>query len=532
MVSITHEHFREVTRRICGSLDLDQALHAVFLYMKELLPLDALFITLYEYERRRSRVIALAYEGGGFLLDESFPLSDTAWESIRSWQTESRFDTTPWIRDHTHPINQEILRTVRTGVAALEHMEIGEFCSMTCALKIQKTLIGNMTFSALGADHYNETHAALVREVNEPFAIALSNALRYMDLVRDHRALQRDARHMAGNVMIGADSGLKEVRRLISHVAPTDSPVLLLGETGTGKEVVASEIHSLSRRSQGPFIRVNCGAIPESLIDSELFGHEKGAFTGALETMAGRFERADGGTLFLDEIGELPPNAQVKMLRVLQSGEFERVGGACTRKASVRILAATHRNLESLMASGGFRRDLWYRLNVFPLHIPPLRERRQDIPAMVHHFIRVKCEEMNLPYRPDIAPGGLEALMAYGWPGNVRELQNVVERALILCQGRPLAFPALPEKNREGEMSGRFEGRSEGLSLDAAMAKHIALVLEETGGRIAGKNGAAALLGLHPNTLRSRMKKLGFCMGRKGSCGGDRPGYGRTHSCT
>ncbi|MDY0163537.1 sigma-54 dependent transcriptional regulator [Desulfobotulus sp.] len=509
MVNGGEEHFREVTRRICGSLDLDQALYEVFCYMRHLLPLDALFITLYEYEKRRSRVIALAYEGGGILLDEPFPLSDAAWESIRAWQAESRSDTTPWLRDHTHPINREILRTVRNGVAGVRQMEIGDFCSMTCGLRIQKTLIGNLTFGALGANHYQESHAALVREVNEPFAIALSNALRYMDLVRDHRALQRDARHMGANVMIGADSGLKDVRRLISHVAPTDSPVLLLGETGTGKEVVASEIHSLSRRSQGPFIRVNCGAIPESLIDSELFGHEKGAFTGAVETMPGRFERADGGTLFLDEIGELPPNAQVKLLRVLQSGEFERVGGARTLKASVRILAATHRNLESLMTSGDFRRDLWYRLNVFPLHIPPLRERRQDIPAMVHHFIRVKCEEMNLPYRPDIAEGGLEALMAYDWPGNVRELQNVVERALILCQGRPLAFPAFPGKSREGAMEKRRPGR-EDLSLDGVMTSHIRFVLGETGGRIAGKNGAAALLGLHPNTLRSRMKKLGM----------------------
>ncbi|MCW7755292.1 sigma-54 dependent transcriptional regulator [Desulfobotulus sp. H1] len=506
---ISHEHFREVTRRICGRLDLDQALYDAFLYMKDLLPLDALFITLYEYEKRRSRVIALAYEGGGILLDESFPLSDAAWEAIRSWQARSRSDTTPWIRDHTHPINREILRTVRSGVAALQQMEIGDFCSMTCALRIQKTLIGNLTFGALGANHYKDSHAALVRDLNEPFAIALSNALRYMDLLRDHKALQLDARRMMGSVMVGSDSGLKEVRRLVAHVAPTDSPVLLLGETGTGKEVVASEIHSLSRRSQGPLIRVNCGAIPETLIDSELFGHEKGAFTGAMETMPGRFERADGGTLFLDEIGELPFSAQVKLLRVLQSGEFERVGGARSMRASVRIVAATHRNLEAMIPVGGFRRDLWYRLNVFPIPIPPLRERKQDIPAMVHHFIRMKCEEMNLPYRPDITPGGLDGLMAYDWPGNVRELQNVVERALILCQGRPLSFPLLPDRGKEavGERGDRF---TENRTLDGVMAEHIRAVLRETGGIIAGEKGAAAILGLHPNTLRSRMKKLGL----------------------
>lgn len=500
--------FREVTRRICGSLDIHEALFDVFKYLKNILPLDAIFITVYEYEIKRARLIAMAYDEGGFLFDELIPLSDSAWESIGKWHAGSKSETIPWIRDHTHPINMEIIKVMGHQTPAGRTIRGTEFCSITCALKIRQTIIGNVTMAAIGADHYNESHADIVKEVNEPFAIALSNALRYMNLERDHKALQKEARERS-EVMIGADAGLLNVKRLVEHVAPTDSPVLILGETGTGKEVVASEIHRLSKRSDGPFIRLNCGAIPESLLDSELFGHEKGAFTGAFERTPGRFERADNGTLFLDEIGELPAQAQVKLLRVLQSGEFERVGGSKTLKADVRIIAATHRNLSEMIKNGSFRPDLWYRLNVFPVSIPPLRERKQDIPAMVHHFIRLKSAEMNLPYRPELEPGSMEKLMAYDWPGNVRELQNTVERALILSKGKALKFHE-QSGSEKAECHLKTDLSDKIMTLDEITVSHIKFVLEKTKGKISGPGGAAELLGVHSNTLRSRMYKLGL----------------------
>lgn len=507
---MAQDRFREVVRRICGSLDIDKALVDVFHYLKKELPIDGLFITRYEPDRKRARLITVAFEEGGFLVDQPFPLSDAAWTAIRNWQRESRSATTPWIRDHTHPINREILRIARAGIPAIRRRQIDVFTSMTCGLTVGRTLVGNLTFAAEGTDLYHARHAEIVTEVKEPFAIALSNALRYMDLVQDHKALQQENRNIRGDVLIGGDGGLRKVRSLIEQVAPTDTPVLLLGETGTGKEVVATEVHKLSRRAEGPFVRLNCGAIPDTLVDSELFGHEKGAFTGAIDTKPGRFERADGGTLFLDEIGELPLSAQVKLLRVLQSGEFERVGGAETLRADVRVVAATHRNLSVMVAEGRFRQDLWYRLNVFPVRIPPLRERPQDIPLLLDYFILLKVREMNLGAPPPLARGVMETLRAYHWPGNVRELQNLVERGLILSKGRALRFPGLevgsaPSVCREDTLEAAGL-----LALDAVVARHIRFVLEETCGRIAGKGGAAAVLGMHPNTLRSRMEKLGI----------------------
>lgn len=510
MINSNPELFREVTLRICGSLDIDEAVYDVFTYLKTQLPLDAILLSVYEAGSRAARIIAMAYGNRGFILDELVPLSDPAWEAIRKWEKESENETIPWIRDHTNPINIEIIRLLKKGILSDRSIHgDNKFCSITCALKIKRTIIGNLTLCAWGAGHYNTSHADIIREINEPFAIALSNALRYLDMERDRKALIKEVRHKTGSVMIGADAGLLEVRRLVEHVAATDSPVILLGETGTGKEVVASELHRLSGRSNGPFIRLNCGAIPETLMDSELFGHEKGAFTGAFERSAGKFERADRGTLFLDEIGELPQAAQVKLLRVLQSGEFERVGGARLLKADVRIIAATHRDLQSMIRNGMFRSDLWYRLNVFPIRIPPLRERKQDIPAMIHHFIRTKSAEMNLPYRPELSEGELESLMSYDWPGNVRELQNLVERAIILSKGKPLKF-GITGRTTSPECHVSTSDQEKIMTCDEAAAAHIRFVLKKCRGKISGPGGAALILGMNPSSLRSRMKRLGI----------------------
>jgi len=262
-------------------------------------------------------------------------------------------------------------------------------------------------------------------------------------------------------------------------------------------------------------VKVNCGAIPETLLDSELFGHEKGAFTGALAQKRGRFERAHQGTIFLDEIGELPLPAQIRMLRVLQYKELERVGGTHPISVDIRLIAATNRDLEDMVKGKQFREDLWFRLNVFPIRIPSLRERRQDIPALVHHFVKRKSHELKLPNPPALAKGAIDPLMAYDWPGNVRELENLVERALILSQGSPMTFDDLSKDKEKTIGSSTAEQEGKPLNLDAVVSEHIREVLEMAKGRVHGKGGAAELLGMNPSTLRYRMNQLGIPYGRK-----------------
>jgi transcriptional regulator with GAF, ATPase, and Fis domain len=285
---------------------------------------------------------------------------------------------------------------------------------------------------------------------------------------------------------------------------------MLFGETGTGKEVIANAIHMASPRSKGPMISMQCGAIPDTLLDSELFGHEKGAFTGASERKRGRFERADKGTLFLDEIGELSLEAQVKLLRVLQEKRFERVGGIKTVEVDVRVIAATHRDLEKMVREGEFREDLWYRLNVLPIRIPPLRLRREDIPSLVQYFVERKAQEMNLLHIPQIDNHTFQTLKSYEWPGNVRELQNVIERALILSRGTTLEIPDLIAHNPLASTNQSTSRGEAMLTMDQVAKRHILYVLGQVDGRIKGKGGAAEVLQMNPSTLRFRMNKLGI----------------------
>jgi transcriptional regulator with GAF, ATPase, and Fis domain len=306
---------------------------------------------------------------------------------------------------------------------------------------------------------------------------------------------------------VGAGSGLRDVVEMVRQVAPLGSPVLLRGETGAGKDVIANLIHYASPFRDGPFVKVNCGAIPESLIDSELFGYEKGAFTGAVGQKRGFFERAHRGTIFLDEVGELPLAAQVRMLRVIQYREIQRVGGSASIPVDIRVVAATHRNLEEMVREGSFRQDLWFRLNVFPIVIPPLRQRKSDIPALADHFIRRKSRELRLPAPVHLAPGAVDRLVAYDWPGNIRELENVVERALILHKGGPLSFDRVlsrEEYRQAGEDPASPGGRRR--TLDEVVAEEIRRTLAGTNGKIHGPGGAAELLGVNPTTLRSKMK--------------------------
>jgi formate hydrogenlyase transcriptional activator len=320
---------------------------------------------------------------------------------------------------------------------------------------------------------------------------------------------------MSGDQIIGKEFGLKSVMDMVKHVAEHDSPVLLLGETGVGKDIVANAIHYSSSRSSGPFIVVNCGAIPGTLLDSELFGHEKGAFTGALAQKRGRFERAHQGTIFLDEIGELTPEAQVRLLRVLQNHEIERVGGSKTIQVDIRIIAATNRNLEQMVACKQFREDLWFRLNVFPIMIPPLRARRTDIPALVNHFLEKKTLSLKLRQIPELAVGSMNQLLDYHWPGNVRELENVVERALILNKTGPVDFDILGKKGQVGPVLEASQAEGKLPPYHQYSTDYLKNALAISGGKINGPEGAALLTGLNPSTLRNKLKKRGIPFGYK-----------------
>jgi transcriptional regulator with GAF, ATPase, and Fis domain len=373
---------------------------------------------------------------------------------------------------------------------------------------------------------FNARHKALTRVLLDPFSAALANdrQLRELATLREAAEAERQSllvrlgRDKSGDTIVGAGSGLRAVMERVALVAGSDVPVLIFGDTGTGKELIARAIHSGSPRSSGPINRVNCGAIPPELIDSELFGHERGAFTGAMEARKGWFERADGGTLFLDEIGELPLAAQVRLLRIVQDGWLERVGGEHRIRVDVRIVAATHRDLAKMVAEGKFREDLWYRISVFPIVLPRLSERTEDIPELAEHFARRAAKRFGLPLAMP-SPDDIRLLMSYPWPGNVRELATVIDRAAILGDGKCLAvaqalgvstaMPAStagPDKPRPAPQV----LPDQVAPLDDAMRLHIQAALSAAKGRIEGPFGAANRLKINPHTLRARMRKLGI----------------------
>jgi formate hydrogenlyase transcriptional activator len=313
-----------------------------------------------------------------------------------------------------------------------------------------------------------------------------------------------DTQKLSGNGLphiVGNSDGLRRVLGMVRIVAPTDATVLINGETGTGKELIAEAVHRCSGRANGPFVKVNCAAIPAGLLESELFGHERGAYTGAVARAIGRFERANRGTLFLDEIGDLPLELQPKILRVIQEKQFERLGGAATIHADVRLICATHRNLPEMVDKREFRADLFYRLSVFPIELPPLRDRSEDIPLLVQHFVTDYAARIHKPIRA-ISEEFMEALVEHSWPGNVRELQNLIERSVILSTG-PVLSGSLPE------VTARLMP-SAALTLEEAQRSHILRILEQTDGMIGGHHGAAARLGLPRTTLLSKMSRLGI----------------------
>ena len=505
--------FREATLRLCSSLAIEKGMSACLGHMRNHMPGHKLFLEYYEPDLGALRTMAMATEDEGTPCDVLTPMEALTLDGSIESPAPSDLNRVFCVnRPQEDPLSQVLLKRFQEP----------EECSILwIILAVETRVMGALTLIAKGVDRFTDEDARLFALLREPFTIAMSNTLEHRQVLKlrdlladDNRYFQDEIGRITGEEIIGADFGLKGVMEMVGQVAQLTSPVILTGETGAGKEVIARAIHNLSPRRRGPFIKVNCGAIPETLMDSELFGHEKGAFTGAMAQKRGRFERADGGTIFLDEIGELTLEAQVRLLRVLQEKEFERVGGTRPVHVDIRVIAATHRDLESMIQDGRFRQDLFYRLQVFPIPIPPLRDRLGDIPALVQHFITKKSREMGLGMMPPLATGAMHRLKAYPWPGNVRELENTVERALILSKGAPLDFPDLPPSfTDEGTQPLAVQGGGD-LELDRVIATHIEAVLEMTGGRIEGEGGAAELLKVNHSTLRHRLRRLKIPFGR------------------
>ena len=511
-----NEFFRQASFQILSTLDISKAVGRCLSYFSLVMPVDWMSLSLYQADLASVRMIVIATKEESKAVDILTPMSPAAQEFI-----EKNFhsgNVKIFLRSHADPFFPLV-----SDIFSQQFQKKPATSCIMMPLILESQGIGSLVICTSGDTAHTEEHARLVSLLKEPFAIAMSNALRHEEvltltdrLADDNHHLQGEVKRLSGDRLTGGEVGLKDVMKKVTQVAHLSSPVLLLGETGVGKEIVANAIHNRSMRRDGPFIRVNCGAITDTLVDSELFGHEKGAFTGAVSLKRGIFERGDKGTVFLDEIGELTLQAQVKMLRVLQHKEIERVGGSGPVKVDIRIIAATHRNLEGMVREGIFREDLWFRLNVFPIVIPPLRERKSDIPALVRHFIDRKSNELGIKKPPRLSPGAIDLLMAYDWPGNVRELENIVERALIVNkEGEPLFIDNL-QHHKETKETVVGPSGNESLLIDDVMARHIKYVLDLTKGKVHGNGGAAEVLGLNASTLRARMRNLGISFGRGG----------------
>ena len=503
------DFFYQATLRICGNLEIEAAMHTLLHYLKKFMPITKMYLQHYDDDFHAMRSIAYADMTEYHKLDLLTPLSKTAGDLAKNAPADQ--DAFLLEDPQSFPVSHEM-----SQFHGLQSTSV-----MLLVLRTTVTTLGYFVFISDGGEKFTKEHLEFTQMLKQPLVIAMSNTLKHREVIKlnelladDNRYLHGELRRLSGDEIVGANFGLKNVMHKVQLVAALDSPVLLLGETGTGKDVIANSIHYSSSRSNGPFVSVNCGAIPDTLIDSELFGHEKGAFTGALSQKRGRFERADKGTIFLDEIGELPLQAQVRLLKVLQSREIERVGGVKTIPLDIRIIAATNRDLEEMVKHQLFREDLWFRLNVFPIWLPPLRDRQMDIPALIQHFISLKTRELKLATNPNLAPGAIDPLMTYHWPGNVRELENIIERAMILNPAGPLSFehlnPGQPKKSLGSNKLGNTTD-----TLDTVISQHIRQVLIETKGKVSGRTGAAALLGINPSTLRNRMIKLGIDYGKK-----------------
>jgi formate hydrogenlyase transcriptional activator len=504
----------DITNQVVSNLELRDLLRAISQDVRRVMQCDYAGLSLPDAENKQLRLCALDFPGGkGFFHEELVysiegSPSGTAFRTMKPLTLQSPFDG--WLDS---PIAQI---AVREGLKSV------------CCLPLisRDRAIGVLVLGRLRDDAFSKADISFLSQVANQLALAVENALAYREIRELKEQLSKEKLYLEDEIrtemnfaqIIGNSASLRRVLKDVGTVAPTDSTVLIYGETGTGKELIARAIHDLSPRHAKPFVKLNCAAIPTGLLESELFGHEKGAFTGAIAQRIGRFEVADGGTIFLDEIGEIPLELQTKLLRVLQEREFERLGSSRTLRTDARLIAATNRDLDAMVSEKKFRPDLFFRLNVFPVHVPPLRERQGDIPLLVRHFtqqfsIRMKKVMETVP------SATMDALCRYQWPGNIRELQNVVERAVIISTGPVLSVDVsdlrFPKDSRTLEQSTSPKWTNGALHnvLEETERGHILEALQRCNWVVAGPSGAAARLGMKRSTLQKRIHKLGIARG-------------------
>lgn len=489
----------EINNAIIASLDRRSLFHAIAEALKKILVFDAAAICLSDPERNVFRLFAL----------ETPSLSSYQFEVGREFDRQgSHVD---WVLTHAKPLLQRNLEQEREFPLEESLLAQGIRSYVVVPLVMRGKVFGSLNVGSSTPGAYSDQDVMLLQEVVSQICLAIENMEAYEEIAQLKAKLEQENLYLQEEIktehnfedIVGQSRPIKNVLKAVETVAPTDATVFLLGETGTGKELFARAIHNLSKRRNRALVKVNCAALPAGLIESELFGHEKGAFTGALTRKIGRFELADRGTIFLDEIGDLPLELQAKLLRVLQEGEFERVGGTQTIRIDVRVIAATNRDLEKAVEEGRFREDLYYRLNVFPIRIPPLRERKEDIPLLVKYFAMNYSAKLGRKIET-IPQKSMNALLAYSWPGNIRELQNVIERAVITSPGVELELGSWLPKAASAPRQEQIP------TLEEIEREHITEVLGVTGWRVSGEKGAAELLGLKPTTLEARMKRLGI----------------------
>ena len=510
-----------LTQRITSNLELREVLRSIAANIREVIQCDAAAVSLPNLALGKSRLYALDFPGSkGFIVEELIvsisPTMKRALESLSPVVANADDDhLAPEIREKVHA----------EGLKRICLIPLVNHDRVVGALTIMRTT--EVPFAAEDVE--------FLMQASGQIAIAIENALAYHEiselkdkLAQEKLYLEEEIRSEMGfEQIIGGSTALRHVLEMVNTVAPTDSTVLLLGETGTGKELIARAIHEHSRRKDRTFVKLNCAAIPTGLLESELFGHEKGAFTGAISQKVGRLELADHGTLFLDEVGDIPIDIQPKLLRALQEREFERLGSTHTRKVNIRLIAATNRDLEKMVASREFRSDLFYRLHVFPIRIPPLRDRKEDIPQLVSYFVQKFARQMQKKIE-SISPAVMKGLTAWDWPGNIRELENSIERAVIVTRGRSLEAP-LGELHSAAHQAPTINPTQPDIAaivketIQALNAKkpaqddyakkqreEIVRALSESKGRVGGEDGAAARIGTKRSTLLSRMKKFGI----------------------
>ncbi len=504
----------DVTNQVVSNLELRDLLRAISQDVRRVMQCDYAGLSLPDAENKQLRLYALDFpEGKGFFHEELVysiegSPSGTAFRTMKPLTLQSPF--AGWLDS---PIAQI---AVREGLKSV------------CCLPLisRNRAIGVLVLGRLRDDAFSQADISFLSQVANQLALAVENALAYREIRELKEQLSKEKLYLEDEIraemnfaqIIGNSASLRKVLKGVGTVAPTDSTVLIYGETGTGKELIARAIHDLSPRGAKPFVKLNCAAIPTGLLESELFGHEKGAFTGAIAQRIGRFEVADGGTIFLDEIGEIPLELQTKLLRVLQEREFERLGSSRTLRTDARLIAATNRDLEAMVSEKKFRPDLFFRLDVFPVHVPPLRERQGDIPLLVRHFTQQFSRRMK-KVMETIPSATMDALCRYQWPGNIRELQNVVERAVIISTGPVLSVDVsdlrFPKDSRTVEQSASPKSTNGALHnvLEETERGHILEALQRCNWVVAGPSGAAARLGMKRSTLQKRIHKLGIARG-------------------